>query len=88
LHNDWLETRITFGWVGFSLIIAALVACVARWFAAGGIHGEKFFIMLTWCALGGCLLHAYYDFPFQIHSVLFLFLLIGAVISSLTRYKK
>src|SRR5439155_1974444 len=23
-HNDWLETRITFGWVGFGMMLAAL----------------------------------------------------------------
>jgi len=85
LHNDWLETRITFGWVGSGLIALALVSVVLRWFARGGIHGGRRFIILIWLALAGCLLHARYDFPFQIHSIVFLFLVICAILSCLTR---
>jgi O-antigen ligase len=85
LHNDWLETLITFGWTGFLLIMAALGVCLARWFAPGGIKGDRYFVMLIWCALGGCLMHARYDFPLQIHSVLFIFLLHCAILSTLTR---
>jgi hypothetical protein len=85
LHNDWLETRITFGWVGSSLIASAFALVILRWFARGGIHGGRRFIILSWLALAGCLAHARYDFPFQIHSVLFLFLLVCAALSTLSR---
>ena len=85
LHNDWLETRITFGWLGSGLIALALVAVVLRWFARGGIHGGRRFIILIWLALAGCLVHARYDFPFQIHSIVLLFLVLCAILSNLTR---
>ena len=85
LHNDWLETRITFGCLGSALIALAFVAVVLRWFARGGIHGGRRFIILTWLALAGCLVHARYDFPFQVHSIVFLFLVLCAILFTLTR---
>ena len=85
LHNDWLETLITFGGVGSSLIAFAFVSMLLRWFAPGGIHGGRRFVVLMWLALAGCLVHARYDFPFQIYSILFLFLTLCAVLLNLTR---
>jgi putative inorganic carbon (HCO3(-)) transporter len=85
LHNDWLETRITFGWLGSGLIALAFIVVVLRWFARGGIHGGRRFIILIWLALAGCLVHARYDFPFQIHSIVFLFLVQCAILLNLTR---
>jgi O-antigen ligase len=85
LHNDWLETRITFGWLGSGLIALALVAVVLRCFARGGLHGGRRFIILIWLAMAGCLVHARYDFPFQMHSIVFLFLVLCAILSDLTR---
>jgi hypothetical protein len=84
LHNDWLETRITFGWVGLGLILAALLCVGLRRFGPGGIRGGRRFAVLAWLALAGCLVHARYDFPFQIHSILFLFLVICAMLFSLS----
>jgi len=85
LHNDWLETRITFGWVGSAFIALALATVLLRWFARGGIRGGRRFVLLTWLGLGGCLVHARFDFPFQIHSIVFLFLLLCAVLFTLSR---
>jgi hypothetical protein len=85
LHNDWLETRITFGWVGLALLLAALMCVVFRWFAPGGIRTSKWFLLLAWLGPAGCLVHALFDFPFQIYSILFLFLVICAALFSLTR---
>jgi hypothetical protein len=85
LHDDWLETRITFGGLGSALIALAFIAAVLRWFARGGIHGGRRFTILIWLALVGCLVHARYDFPFQIYSIVLLFLVLCAILSSLTR---
>jgi len=85
LHNDWLETRITFGWLGSGLIAAAFLTVLVRWFAPGGIHGGRRFMLLVWLALGGCLVHARFDFPFQVYSILVLFLIWCAVLVNLTR---
>ena len=83
LHNDWMETRITFGWLGFAMVVAAL-ACVtvAGWFAP-----RRLFIT-GGLALTGCLIHARYDFPFQIHSIIFLFLLIAAWLTAAGSVKR
>jgi O-antigen ligase len=85
MHNDWLETLITFGRVGATLIFLTLLLVLAHWFRGGGIHGNKYLVMLLWVSLGGCLIHSAFDFPFQIHSVLALFLILCAVLSCLTR---
>ena len=85
LHNDWLETRITFGWTGNALIAFAFLLIIARWLGRGGIHGGRRFVVLAWLSLAGCLAHARYDFPFQVHSVLFLFLLLCAILSTISR---
>ncbi len=85
LHDDWLETRITFGWLGLGLLLAALACVGLRWFAPGGIRGSRRFVILAWLGLGGCLVHALFDFPFQIYSILFLFLVICAILFSLSR---
>ena len=85
LHNDWLETRITFGWAGMALLLAALACVASRWFVPGGIRGGRRFVALIWLALAGCLLEARFDFPFQIHSILFLFLVFCAVLFSMSR---
>jgi O-antigen ligase len=84
-HNDWLETRITFGWAGFAPILAMLVIVFLRWFRAGGIPAHWLFVTMIWLALAGCLLHARFDFPFQICSTLALFLLLCAVLFCLSR---
>jgi len=85
LHNDWLETRITFGWLGSGLIWLALAAVLLRWFARGGIHGGRRFMILIWLAVAGVLAHARFDFPFQMHSIVFLFVVLCAILSNLTR---
>ena len=85
LHNDWLETRITFGWTGFALLLAALACVILRWFAPGGIRGSRRFVTLVWLALAGCLIEARFDFPFQIHSILLLFLVFCAMLFGMSR---
>jgi hypothetical protein len=86
LHNDWLETRITFGWLGFGLLLSALACVGLRWFVPGGMRGSQRFVVLAWLGLVGCLVHARFDFPFQIHSTLFLFLVICAILFNLSRH--
>jgi O-antigen ligase len=83
LHNDWLETLITFGAAGSALVALAAGAMFTRRFCAGGIHASWRFTLLLWVSLGGCLTHALFDFPLQIYSVLWLFLLVCAVLSVL-----
>jgi hypothetical protein len=84
LHDDWLETLITFGWMGCALILTALCVVLLHWFVAHGIYAKPSLAALFWTALAGCLVYARYDFPFQIYSVLFLFLVLCAALFSLS----
>ena len=86
LHNDWLEFRITFGWIGFSAILAALLIATLSWLRRGGVPRDALFLWLTTFALGGCLLHARFDFPLQIYSIQFVFVLLAAILFSSARH--
>jgi len=84
LHDDWLETLVTFGWVGFSLVLLqlALLACWALTKGKGPAH------YVTSAGLGlslaGCLAHAKYDFPFQTYSILYTFVMVAAALTTIT----
>jgi len=86
-HNDWLETRITFGWVGTALLLAVLGVLGLKWFVPGGIPTSGVFIACLGISLGGCLLHATFDFPFQILSILTLFALLSAILFCCARHR-
>ena len=42
-------------------------------------------VSFVWLAMAGCFLHAKYDFPFQVYSLHFVFLLLCCVCSCLSR---
>lgn len=83
VHDDWLETRLTFGWIGFALILALLVvALLSRW-TSGALPIVRPFTLLLGVGLLGMLAHARIDFPFQIPSLHLLFLFALALFSTL-----
>ena len=85
LHDDWLEYLITFGRVGCALLFIAGGIVAGRWFASGGLRTSWTFVAFIWIALGGCLLHARYDLPLQIYSIQFVFVLLCAILFSISR---
>ncbi len=84
LHNDWLETAITFGTVGLTATLLALALIFFQWLVAGSSRTPWSFAAMLWVALVGCLVFAKVDFPFQIYSILFLFLMLCAVLLSVS----
>lgn len=85
-HDDWLETRITFGRAGFAMILAMLLLVPLRWLAGGtGIRCPWLFVAMIFLSLAGCLVHARFDFPLQIYSTLALFLHLCALLFCLSR---
>jgi O-antigen ligase len=84
LHDDWLETRITFGWVGFGMVILNLLVLCA-WIGSPG-RPPVFYAFQCCLLLGlaGALVHAKFDFPFQTYSVFFTFVVISALLSSIS----
>lgn len=85
LHDDWLETRVTFGWVGASMILAMLALVLAKWFLPGGVPASWEFVAMLWVALGGCLAGAKFGFPLQVYSILALALTLCCILSCLTK---
>jgi O-Antigen ligase len=88
LHNDWLEYRITLGWIGFALLLALLAGAGAHWFLGRGVPLPGLLAALVWLAMAGCLVHARFDFPFRVHSVATVFLLYCSVLSCSIRAQK
>jgi O-antigen ligase len=88
LHNDWLEWRITLGWIGFALLLALLAGTFAHWLLGPGVPLPGLLAALVWLAMAGCLVHARFDFPFRVHSVATVFLLYCSVLSCSSRAQK
>ncbi len=86
VHDDWLEFAITFGVVGFCFIVLGLVGIATRWLASDGIHVPWDFMALLYLSLLGCLFHAKFDFPFQVHSIIHLFTLNAAILFCIRRH--
>ncbi len=82
VHDDWLETRITLGTVGLIMAVGLLGLFVASWFTSAGPLPPAVFPLFTAAALAGLLIHAKWDFPFQIQSLRFTFVVICAVLAT------
>lgn len=85
LHNDWLEYLITFGRVGCFLMLASATLVAWRTTLPGGLYTHRDLPLFLWIAIGGCLLHARFDFPLQIYSIQFVFVMLTAVLFSISR---
>jgi hypothetical protein len=82
-HDDFLETRITFGWVGLGLVLVALFAAPAVSFSGAGLPATREFFALWLIAMGGMMVHARFDLPFQVYALHFQFVIMAAVLSCL-----
>ncbi|MDX1951244.1 MAG: O-antigen ligase family protein [Verrucomicrobiota bacterium] len=80
LHNDWLEMRVNFGWIGFVLALALLGIVITKSFLPAGLIVPRPFQSLLLLNLGGILLHARFDFPLQIYSTLLLVFLVSCLL--------
>lgn len=86
-HNDFLETRFTYGRVGAALVYLLLAATVVPVFLPGGLRPPRYFTYCLLVGLAGALLHARFDFVFQTHALLFLAVLLCSVLSVSTLRK-
>ncbi len=84
-HNDWLESVITLGVVGTTVLVLMLgLAVLIPWMnRRPGVPTE--FAALLGLGLGGMLLHATWDFPFQIMSLQLEFLFLLAALTTFGR---
>lgn len=83
-HNDYLETRITFGLLGAGLIYTGLALGPVAAVTFGGIPVPSCVGAAVILALVGGLLHARFDWIFQIHSLLFAGVVLVGLLSSIT----
>jgi O-antigen ligase len=83
VHDDYLETRVTFGTVGFVIILMIFLAVWLVPFFGNGIPAPPEIFMLIGVAMVGILIHAKFDLPFQIYSIHSQFVLLCAVLTSL-----
>jgi O-antigen ligase len=84
-HNDWLELLATFGSVGSVLVLGALVMALAHPWFGSRIRTSTAFIPLLCLGLVNCLVFAAVDFPFVIYSILFTFLVVCALLTSMSQ---
>ncbi len=85
LHNDWLETLITFGAVGTTLLLAAFIIILNRCLSGSGVITDGTMLAFVWLSLVGCLLHATIDFPLQIYSIQFTVVTLCGILSTVSR---
>jgi O-antigen ligase len=83
VHDDYLETRITFGTVGFVIILMIFLTVWLVPFFGNGIPSPPEFFLLIGVAMVGILAHAKFDLPFQIYSIHSQFVLLCAVLTTL-----
>lgn len=83
LHNDWLETWVTFGWLGGSLVFLGLAAILVIPGFGDGAPAPGIFGVQLLAGLVGMLVHATFDFPFQVVALLGTWLLLAALWTSL-----
>jgi|DewCreStandDraft_1066081.scaffolds.fasta_scaffold00034_10 hypothetical protein len=84
LHNDWLEIRVTWGRIGMALLLLAFGLAAGRVFLPGGVPTSWRLPWVFWIALGGCLLHARWDFPLQVYSLQHLTMVYCAALACLS----
>ena len=84
-HNDWLEFLATFGTVGCLFLISGLGLVLVSPLVENRLPVPRVFLWLVWLGLVNCLVFAAMDFPFQIYSLVFLFLVLCAVLTCVSR---
>jgi hypothetical protein len=82
VHNDHLETRITFGLVGAGFIYLGLLLCPVAALCRAGIPVPWYWLVLAGMSLVGALFHARFDWAFQNHALLFLGMLLCSTIAA------
>ena len=83
VHDDYLETRVTFGTVGFVIILMIFLAVWLVPFFGNGIPAPPEIFLLIGVAMVGILAHAKFDLPFQIYGLHSQFVLLCGVVTSL-----
>jgi hypothetical protein len=84
VHDDHLETRITFGLGGAALVYLGLLLCASAPLSRAGMGVPWYWLALALLGLAGALVHARFDWVFQTHALLFLGVVICAMLSAVS----
>ncbi|MDB4744426.1 O-antigen ligase family protein [Verrucomicrobia bacterium] len=79
VHCDWLEYWINFGFFGTIPGFVLLILTSISFKAKSGITSHTWMRTALNLAITGCLLHALFDFPLQVISIMHLFITLCAV---------
>ena len=79
VHCDWLEDWINFGLLGTVPGFVLLIITSISFKAKSGITSHAWMHTALNLAITGCLLHALFDFPLQVISIMHLFVILCAV---------
>ena len=79
VHCDWLEYWINFGLFGTIPGLVLLILTSISFNAKSGITSHTWMRTALNLAITGCLLHALFDFPLQVISIMHLFIILCAV---------
>jgi hypothetical protein len=81
-----LEFLISFGVVTFSVLILGLILVLTYyWWGPTGFKVPWEFHALILVGMATCLIHARIDFPFQVYSILFYFVSLCGVMTTIRR---
>lgn len=69
VHDDWLEARLSYGWVGYGLLFGLLGFWILGWWTMRKRLIPNGFEPFLGVSLGGFLLDARFDIPFRTHSL-------------------
>jgi O-antigen ligase len=78
-HDDFLQTLVTFGSFGLILVLCMVALALVYPFLGKGIKTSQLFSLSVGTAMGGCLVHARFDFPLQLYSIFLLFLTLCSI---------
>ncbi len=81
VHDDWLETRVTFGRIGMTIVLLQLAVLVFWTISTRRSWAFPVLTFSLFLAIAGCLVHAKRDFPFQTYSVFFTFVTVCALLT-------
>ena len=79
VHCDWLEYWINFGLFGALPGLILLMLTVIPFGSNSGIPSQAWLQTALNLAIAGCLIHALFDFPLQVVSIMHLFIILCAI---------